>query len=63
MRESRKFCQRGSNFDIFFKLMSGERIEIPLKRAIIARQRNAIAMAFCRRTDDGPLVNAGLLAL
>ena len=37
MRESRKFCQRGSNYDFFFCccffiyiLMRGERIQIPL---------------------------------
>ena len=37
-------------------------------RAIIngplsARQRNAIQMAFCWRADDGPTLNAGLVAL
>ena len=28
-----------------------------------ARQRNAIKMAFCWRADDGPTINAGLVAL
>ena len=28
-----------------------------------ARQRNAIKMAFCWRADDGPTLNAGLIAL
>ena len=30
MRGSRKFCQSVSNFDIFFSLMRGGRIQIPL---------------------------------
>ena len=33
MHGSRKFCQRGSNFDVFlllFSLMSGGRIKVPL---------------------------------
>ena len=32
MRGSRKFCQRGSNFDnnFFFKLMRDGRIQVPL---------------------------------
>ena len=29
----------------------------------LARQRNAILMAFCWRTDYGPILNAGLVAL
>ena len=30
MRGSRKFCQRGSNFDYFFSLMRGGRMNLPL---------------------------------
>ena len=50
MRGSRKFRQRGSNFDkvFFFTSMKGERIQIPLK------------MAFPWRADDDPTLKAGL---
>ena len=36
-RGSRKYCQRESNSGIFFWLMRGERIQIPLKPAIIGQ--------------------------
>ena len=46
MRRSRKFCQRGSNFDnVFFFFQVDDGREDPkkhCKRAISARQRNAI---------------------
>ena len=44
----------------FFSLMRGGRVQIPL---IAGNQRNAILMAFRWRADDGPTVNAGLVAL
>ena len=51
MRGSRKFCQRGSKFDFFFfKLMRGY-IGPPVK------------MAFRWCADDGPTLNAALVAL
>ena len=51
--------------------MGGGRIKIPLLAGhyllasgpLSARQRNAIRMAFLRRVDDGPTLNAGLVAL
>ena len=65
MRGSRKFCQRGSNPDNFF-LMKRERIRnsTKCKRGLsMARQRNTILMVFRWRADDGPTLNAGLVAL
>ena len=66
MRGSRKFCQRVSKFDEGFFLLLlfivGEGIEDP-NWLSSARQRNAIEMAFRCRADDGPTLNAGLVAL
>ena len=63
---SRKFCQRGSKFDNFFFFLVDEGIEDPnaaINGSSSARQGNAIEMAFCLRADDGPTLNAGLVAL
>ena len=57
MRESRKFCQRGSNFDnIFFLVNEGRGSKYHYKRAIIGPP------AFRWRADDGPTLNAGFVA-
>ena len=61
----KNFFQRGSKFDIFLLVDKG--IDDPdTCTAIIgpswARQRNAIEMAFRWRADDGPTLNAGLVA-
>ena len=69
MRGSRKFCQRGSNFDnsffvCFFLVDEGkEDPNTTISGPSWARQRNAIKMAIRRRGYDGPTLNAGLLAL
>ena len=72
MRGFRKFYQRGSKFDnvffffffFFFFLMSGGRISnTTISRPLSARQRNAIEMAFLWHADNGPTLNAGLVAL
>ena len=61
MRGSRKFCQRGSNTDQVFFLVDGmERMESGLTSV---SQQNAIEMAFRWRADNGPPMNAGLVAL
>ena len=60
MRGSSKFCQRGSNFDNFFKLMRGrERIQITLKAG---HYRPASETPFKWRFAGRPM-NAGLTAL
>ena len=65
MRGSRKFCQRGSNFyNVFFWFDVGRKDpHTTIRGPSTARQRNAIEMAFCWRADDGPILNAGLVAL
>ena len=66
MRGSRKFCQRGSDIDFLF-LVDDEGREDPNTTIIsgpsLARQRNAIYMAFRWCADDGATLNAGLVAL
>ena len=52
MRGSRKFCQRGSNFDNFFSRWGEWGSKYHYKRVIIGW-----------RADDGPTLNAGLVAL
>ena len=62
MRGSRKFFQRVSNFSVD----KGIRVQnaTPLLMGpLSARKRNAIEMAFRLRADDGPTLNAGLVAL
>ena len=58
-----KFSQRKSNFDVFFLLcsflMRGGRFKYHLMRTII----DSPGMALRWRADDGPALNAGLIAL
>ena len=57
MRGSRKFCQRGSNFDnVFYSWW--EEPNATISGPSSARQRNAI-----KWSDYGPTLNASLLAL
>ena len=63
MRGSRKFCQMGSNFDNVFYDVGREDPNSTISGPSLARQRNAIKMAFRWRADDGPTLNAGLVAL
>ena len=64
MRGSRKFCQRGSNFEAFFLVDEGREDPNTTKSGPpLARQRNAIEIAFHWRVDDGPTLNASLIAL
>ena len=66
MRGSRKFCQRGSNFDGFFSVLVDEGREDPITTISgpsSACQRNAILMAFHWHADGGPLLNSGSVAL
>ena len=76
MRGSRKFCQRGSKFDkvflfffsffffsFFFVVEGFEDPNITKNGPSSAGQRNAIEMAFRWRADDGPTLNASLVAL
>ena len=58
MRGSRKFCQRGSNFDnVFFIIIRGERIKYHYQRAITgppAKRHlngNSVSLA-CRRVPN-----------
>ena len=64
MRGSRKFCQRGSNFDNIFLIDEGrEDLNTTISRPSSARQENAVLMVFHWLTDDGPTLNDGLVAL
>ena len=77
MKGSRKFCQRGSNFDnVFFPFLvdrgwgggGGGGVKDPnttISGPSSARQRKAIkkCFAFCWRAYHGPTFNAGLVAL
>ena len=73
MRGSKKFCQRRSSFDnvylfifILFLCLVNEGREDPhtaISGPSSARRRNAVYMAFRWRADDGPTLNAGLIAL
>ena len=63
MRGSRKICQRGSLTTFYFVVGEGrEDPNTTISGPTSARQRNAI-MAFRWRADDGPTLNAGLVAL
>ena len=53
MHGSRKFCQRGSNFDIFGVFLADDGREDP---------NTTISLAFRWLADDSPTVNAGLVA-
>ena len=68
MRGSRKFCQRGSNFNNvfvrFFYIFFDEGRKDPNKTISgpsLALQRNAILMAFRWRADYDQTLNADLL--
>ena len=63
MRGSRTFCQRGVNFDFAFLCVVDEDPNTTKSRSSSARQRNAIEIAFRCRADDGPNLNACLVAL
>ena len=65
-----RFIRGGSNLISFFfffffciLLMSGGRIKIPLLAGLVGPPEKAIEMAFLWRADDGPTLNAGLVAL
>ena len=62
---SRKFCQRGSDFDMFFFFLEwrDDPSKYHYKQVIIGLQANAILMAFCWRADNGPKLDAELVAL
>ena len=61
MRGSRKFCQKGSNSDnVFFFLMRGERIQIGIKEG---NHRPPAKRHYPWWADEGPTLNAGLVAL
>ena len=65
MPGSRRFCQRESKFDNTFFLVD-EEIEDPnttINGPSLARQQNAIQMAFRWQAHDGPTLNTGLVAL
>ena len=63
MRGSRKFCQRRSKFDKVFFFDEGiEDQNTAINGPSSAHQQNAIEMAFCWRANDGPTLNAGLVA-
>ena len=56
----------GANLTVFFCLFIDERRKDPnttISGPSTARQRNAIEMVFRWRADDGPTLNAGLVAL
>ena len=61
MRGSRKFCQRGSNFDnVFFQFDEGRKdTNTTISGPSTARQR----MAFRWQADDGTTLNAGFALL
>ena len=64
MRGSRKFCQSGFNSDNVFLVDKGrEGPNSTISGSSLARLRNAIKMAFRLCADDGPTLNAGLVAL
>ena len=65
IRGSKNFIRGGPTLTTFFFLVD-EGWEDPnttICGPISARQRNAILMAFRWRADDGPTLNAGLVAL
>ena len=57
-----KNCQRGSEFVYLFIDRGIEDQNTAINGQSSAHQRNAIEMAFCWRSDDGPTLNAGLVA-
>ena len=68
LRGSIKFCQRVSDFDVFFCFFflvdeGRDNPNATISGPTSARQRNAFEMAFRCRTNDGPTFNAGLVTL
>ena len=67
LRGFRKFYQRGSNFDNFLLVDEGGGKDpntcTKISGPSLARQRNAIKMAFRWLADGGPTLNAVLVAL
>ena len=57
-----KVLSEGSNFDIFL-ITEGRKDPNTISGPSTAHQRNAIEMALRWRADDGPTLNAGLVAL
>ena len=58
------FVKGGPNLITFFLVVKGsEDTNTAINGPSSARQRNAIKMAFRWRADNGPTVNAGLVAL
>ena len=66
MRGSRKICQRGPTLTTFFFVFSVEGREdqkTTISEPSSARKRIAILITFRCRADNGPTLNAGLVAL
>ena len=63
MRRIGKFYHRGSNFDNVFLDGREDPSKYLYKHAIIDRQRNTILVAFSWRANNGPKLNAGLVAM
>ena len=63
MRGSRKVCQRGSDIDTFLVDEGKGESNHNYKRATIGPPTKRHLMAIRWRADDGPTLNAGLVAL
>ena len=63
MRVSRKFCQWMSNSDVFLVGEGRKDPHTTKSGPSLARQQNAIKMAFRWQAGDSPRLNAGLVAL
>ena len=59
IRWSSKFCQRGSNFGVFFLVNGGRKDQ----NTTISEPSSARQWMFRWRTDVGPTLNTGLIAL
>ena len=60
MRGSRKFCQRGSNFDNVVVFLVDEGWEDP--NTTVSRPSSEKRHGVSLRADDGPTLNTGLVA-
>ena len=64
MQRSRKFYQRGSNYDVFWNFLFDEGREHPNTVTLKAGQQWPASITLFRwRANDGPSLNAGLVAL
>ena len=63
MHRSIKFCQKVFSFKFFLVDKGREDTNTSISGPSSARQRNTIKMAFLWRANDGPPLNAGLVAL